>query len=193
MWNFKYQKARVAIGKKLRHQAGCCEHCMVGLFKHLIHIFALTFCFALAGMIIVVSQNQHDDIGLGPEPDKTDQIMLLDSYMKNNPGFYGISKVSQAFGFSFNTTEGLLSFSERLKKKQEGDAAPELVIHPKYYELQKKAVFVHDEWKIIEVDMLKDTIGLHQFYTDHLSKSYPIVLRNDASDWEFKKIVDAKF
>lgn len=86
-----------------------------------------------------------------------------------------------------------MQFINDKKKKDEGNAAPELVIHPLYYELQKKSPFgLLKDWNITEVDMLKDTIGIHQFYTDHLSKSIPLVLRNDASDWEFKKIVDLR-
>jgi len=65
---------------------------MMGVFKHLIHLFALTFVIAFAGMIYIVQDDTTDDMGLEKRDIK--QIEMLDFYISHHPVYYGLSKVS---------------------------------------------------------------------------------------------------
>ena len=67
MYNFEYQQNRAAVGKRLAKEAqndDCCGFLFLGIFKNLLHIFMLIFCFSFAGMIYVVSESNSDDMQL---------------------------------------------------------------------------------------------------------------------------------
>ena len=77
MWDFNYQKNRAIAGKKLNAQGtNCCEMLMVGIFKHLIHIFMFVFIIALGSMLYIVSGPETDNMGIGE--DSASQINLID-------------------------------------------------------------------------------------------------------------------
>lgn len=42
----------------------CCEMCMVGIFKHLIHIFAISIVVSFFAMIYIVKDDETDNLGL---------------------------------------------------------------------------------------------------------------------------------
>jgi len=65
-----------------------------------------------------------------------------------------------------------------------------LIIHPLYVKLQERSPLgLKKKFNITERDMTTSTMGPHEFYTDYLSKSLPVVLRNDAKEMTFYKSI----
>ena len=77
--------------------------------------------------------------------------------------------------------------------KKEKNAFPGMMIHPIYVELQKKSPMgMRKKYNITEVDMEGGSIGLHEMYTQYVSESLPLIMRNACNDWGFKQDIDAK-
>jgi len=108
MWDKKYQARRVRDGKKYaKTGVHWCDHLMMGIMRHLIHIFLFTFIFAFVGMLFVVSDENTDDLGLNSD----DSLMIsrLETYMSMNPAYYGLSSALGKAGY--NVSEALQKFA----------------------------------------------------------------------------------
>ena len=71
----------------------------------------------------------------------------------------------------------------------EKDVSPGLLIHPLYVFLQSKSQFSNKNYTIV---MVNDVIGKHDFYTNHLSKSIPLVISKGAKEWLLYKDISEK-
>jgi hypothetical protein len=66
------------------------------------------------------------------------------------------------------------------------DIASGMMVHPVYVYLQSKSPFVtQEEYKIHEIENFDSNDKL-VFYTEYLSKSIPLVVRDGAEDWLLK-------
>jgi len=50
---------------------------------------------------------------------------------------------------------------------------------------------MNKEFNITEIDQESRIVGQHEFYKNYLSKSMPLVLKNDCKDWELTKKIRA--
>lgn len=121
MWDFDYQRARAAVGKKLQSVGNtCCENCFLGLFKHLIHLFIIAIVLAFVCMSYIVIDQNTDVIGYERSSFslQTNQInqnaQMLDQYISHHPLYYGLNKMGVDYGYinkENNITDGLLKLS----------------------------------------------------------------------------------
>ena len=134
LFDFRYQRARVELGKRFGNQkTTCCQSCMVGIFKHLIHLFALTFIVSFGGMLYLINDDKTDDMGL--RTNEVKQVQMLDYYISHHPMYYGLTKVGQQIGLieeSKNITDGLMKLAAKYQREKE---VPNIFIHPLYVQL----------------------------------------------------------
>lgn len=54
MWNKTYQRSRNAAYKRERRYVDCCDLCIMGFLKHLIHAFILILIVSFGAMLVVI-------------------------------------------------------------------------------------------------------------------------------------------
>ena len=187
----------------------CIENLLLSMFKNLIYIFVVILCVSFGIMIYMVAE-PSDDVGL--EREYIDRLEYMEEYLNTHPSYYGLTntnassmeEMAKEIKESKNVTGGLLKIaadniiSQRgilnsSSERKERNAYPGMLIHPIYVELQKKSPMgLRKKYNISEVDMEGASIGLHEMYTQYVSESLPLIMRNGCKDWRLKKEVDEK-
>lgn len=126
--------------------------------KHLVHVFGFIICVALAGMVYAID-TEGNDLSYDKEIQNSENLLKL--MLNSHP--------------ELGSANDLQAVDAHLK----GHYVP---VHPLYGILQSKSPFYkYSGYEIPSFDMSLETkpINKTQFYNQFLSKSMPVILRNE--------------
>ena len=107
--------------------------------------------------------------------------------LKLHPYYYGLHKAGEQVGINF--TEGFSDYIDRNMRGQYHPQPKNLKIPEIYKKFQENSpLSIFKDYEIAEVDMMipgpNNEKTDHYFYKNYVSQSLPVVLRNEANDWD---------
>lgn len=80
-------------------------------------------------------------------------------------------------------TEGLNKYASLIANHGKEDSRQMMIIHPLYVELQKQSPMgMMRDYDLVVVDQIKTPISKKYFYKNFISKSLPVLFKNEYSN-----------
>lgn len=167
---------------------------VMGVLKHLIHIFVALFCISFLYIIVILMREEEDS---GSSYDSYEAENSAASYQIGNlilyhPVYYGFKELASKVGVNATSAlERLSMFNKRYTDIRKDGRS--VVIHPLYVELMMASrwnVLRSDKFDIDAdhtYDPVTKPLAAKGFYQAYVSKSLPCVFRNEIKNDEAVK------
>lgn len=154
----------------------------MGLLKNLIHVFIFLIIISFIAMIYLVSKGEEQHINNEMNESEIQfQIKSLHFYLEMFPAYYFMKKTGEQVGI--NVTEGVNKYANLIANQGKEDTRSMMMIHPLYVELQKQSPLgMMRDYDLVVVDQVNKPITKKYFYKNFISKSLPVLFKNEYSN-----------
>ena len=133
-------------------------------------------------MIYLVSKGEEQLINSElSDADIQFQIKSLSFYLEMFPAYYFMKKTGEQVGI--NVTEGVNKYASIIANHGKEDTRSMMMIHRLYVELQQQSPLgMMRDYDLVVVDQAKNPLTKKKFYKNFISKSLPVLFKNEYSN-----------